>query len=75
MKLDNKKYLVYRSRDNGNFWSLLSHGICLGFEEATSFVEEEKRKHPSDWLAIVVEETSVVSIYKGNKKKKGNPNV
>lgn len=62
-------YEVWRSRNEGRNWSIITVGIRLNEEEANRYLEEEKRKHPSDWLKVVMIETSTVSQYLGNKKK------
>lgn len=67
---DNQEsYEVYRSRNQGIFWSSITSGMNLGFEEADRIYEEEKKKHPSDWIKVVRIERTTVSQYLGNKKK------
>lgn len=69
MRTEQIKYSIYRSRNNGNFWGLISYGMDLDLEEAQSFFEKEQKEHPSDWLRIVQEKSSVVDEYFGNSKK------
>ena len=67
---DNQEnYEVYRSRNQGSFWSLITSGMNLGFEEANRIYDEEKKKHPSDWIKVVRIERTTVCQYRGNKKK------
>lgn len=69
MRTEQTQYSIYRSRNNGKFWSLISYGMNLDLEGAQSFFEKEQKRHPSDWLRIVQEKSSVVYEYFGNPKK------
>ena len=62
-------YEVWRSRNEGRFWSRITVGVRLSEEEANRYLEEEKMKNPSALLKVVRIEISTVSQYHGNKKK------
>lgn len=44
---------VHRSRNKGQFWSNLTHGMDLSKIQAYLFLDREHEKHPSDWLRVV----------------------
>lgn len=69
MENDQEYYEVRRSRNKGKFWGTITYGVNLGIEEAERIFEEEKKKHPSDWLKVVRFEQSTVCQYLGNSKK------
>lgn len=64
-------YEVMRSRNNGKFWSSITWGINLGFDEAKRILEEQHRQHPSDWLKVEKIERETVLQILGNSKPKG----
>ena len=66
-EFDKAYYQIYRSRNKGEFWSNITHGIELGFDEAQNMMEKEKSKHPSDWLRLVKVQNSIVDEYLGRK--------
>ena len=70
MRTDYSYYQVLRSRNKGEFWSDLTSGQELGWDEANRFMEQEMEKHPSDWLKLVKVETTTIRNYTGNSKKK-----
>lgn len=70
MRTDYSYYQVLRSRNKGEFWSDLTSGQELGWDEANRFMEKEMEKHPSDWLKLVKVETTTIRDYTGNNKKK-----
>ena len=69
MRTDYAYYEVHRSRNKGEFWSNLTHGQELGWDEANSFMEKEIEKHPSDWLKLIKVQATTIRDYTGNKKK------
>ena len=71
MRTDYSYYRVLRSRNKGEFWSDLTSGQELGWDEANRFMEQEMEKHPSDWLKLVKVETTTIRDYTGKKKKSG----
>ena len=62
-------YEVWRSRNKGKFWGTITYGVNLGLDEAKRIFEEEKKKHPSDWLKVVRFERTTECQYLGNQKK------
>ena len=70
MRTDYSYYQVLRSRNKGEFWSDLTSGLDLGWDEANRFMEQEMEKHPSDWLKLVKVQTTTIRDYSGNSKKK-----
>jgi hypothetical protein len=70
MRTDYLYYEVHRSRNNGEFWSNLTHGQELSWDEANCFMEKEIEKHPSDWLKLIKVQATTIRDYSGNKKKK-----
>ena len=44
MRTEQTNYSVYRSRNNGKFWGLISYGMNLDLEEAQSFYEKEQKR-------------------------------
>ena len=69
MRTDYVYYEVHRSRNNGEFWSNLTHGLELGLDEANRFMDKEIEKHPSDWLKLIKVQATSIRDYTGNKKK------
>lgn len=69
METDYSYYQVLRSRNKGEFWSDLTSGQELGWDEANRFMEQEMEKHPSDWLKLIKVQSTTIRDYKGNKKK------
>ena len=74
MKTDYVYYEVHRSRNKGEFWSNLTHGQELSWDEANCFMDKEIEKHPSDWLKLVKVETTTIRDYTGNSKKEKSDN-
>lgn len=72
MRTDYVYYEVHRSRNNGESWSNLTHGMELGFDEANRFMDKEIEKHPSDWLKLIKVQATSIRDYTGNKKKSDN---
>ena len=71
--IDKTYYQIYRSRNKGNFWSNITHGMELEWEEAQHLMENEKTKHPSDWLRLVKVQVTTEDEYLGNSYKKESP--
>ncbi len=69
MRTDYSYYRILRSRNGGEFWSDLTSGQELGWDEAVCLMEQEIEKHPSDWLKLVKVQTTTIRDYSGNKKK------
>lgn len=74
MRTDYVYYEVHRSRNNGEFWSNLTHGQELGLDEANCFMDKEIEKHPSDWLKLIKVQATSIRDYTGNKKKSSSKN-
>ena len=72
-EFDKTYYQIYRSRDKGNFWSNITHGMELDWEKAQHLMENEKTKHPSDWLRLVKVQVTTEDEYLGNSPKKKEP--
>jgi len=70
MRTDYVYYEVHRSRNNGKFWSNLTHGQELGWDEANRFMDKEIENHPSDLLKLLKVQTTTIRDYTGNSKKK-----
>lgn len=69
LKLPETFYDVYRSRNNGEFWSNLTQHGSMSREEAEELIEDMHAKHPSDWLVMVEKTNTVVKSILGNRKK------
>ena len=65
---------VHRSRNKGQTWSNLTHGMELSKLQAYMFSDKESNKHPSDWLRVVRVENVVERGYNcyGHDKEMGN---
>ena len=74
MENDQEYYEVWRSRNKGQFWSTITYGVNLGIDEAERIFEEEKKKHPSDWLKVVRFELSTVCQHLGIRGKELHTN-
>lgn len=61
-------YELYRSRNNGEFWSRLHYGHALSYDQAVELLESEHKAHPSDWLRVVKIENTIEKEYLGNAK-------
>ena len=69
MRTDYVYYEVHRSRNKGEFWSNLTHGQELSWDEANRFMDKEIEKHPSDWLNLIKVQSTTIRDYTGNKKE------
>lgn len=61
-------YEVFRSRNNGKFWSSISRDYPLNYDEAVEMLESEHRDHPSDWLKMVKVQNTTEIEYRGKNR-------